>query len=416
MELLKDIVKEIKPSREEEKEVRKKVQGFIKRIKIKGAKPVLGGSGEKGTWLRGQFDADIFVLFNLGKFRDKDISGVLEKSLKKGFKKISRVHGSRDYFQVYEGEFLFEVIPILGIKKTQEAENITDISPLHAAWVKKKVNEKLRDEVRLMKHFCRAHEIYGAESYIQGFSGYVCEILIVYYGSFLNILKQSAKWKEKTVIDINKYWKNKNVLMELNKSKLQSPLIVIDPVQKDRNAAAALSSEKFEKFKGVAKRFLKKPSKEFFIKKEIKMEELIKKAQNKKLVVLEIEPITGKEDVVGSKLLKSLNYIKDRLEENEFRVLEHGWKWDKKKGAVFWFIFDKKDLEEFKKQVGPPMQAVQFGMEFKEKHKKVFIEKNRMCAMVKREYVKAEDLIKYLVKNDGNVKDKIKKLEALIVK
>ena len=47
--------------------------------------------------------------------------------------------------------------------------------------------------------------------------------------------------------------------MELNKSKQQGPLIVIDPVQKDRNAAAALNHEKFEIIKKTAKQFLKKP-------------------------------------------------------------------------------------------------------------------------------------------------------------
>ncbi len=45
--------------------------------------------------------------------------------------------------------------------------------------------------------------------------------------------------------------------MELNKSKIQSPLIVIDPVQAGRNAAAALSFEKYDLLRKKAKEFLK---------------------------------------------------------------------------------------------------------------------------------------------------------------
>jgi len=407
MQLLKEVIKDLEPSLEEEKAVSDKVNEFIKKLKIKGAKAVLGGSGAKDTWIKGQFDADIFVMFDSGG----NISDILEKTLVKNFKKVSRVHGSRDYFQIYDGKFLFEIIPIKNIKKAEDAQNITDVSPLHAKWVKKKINKTLGNEIRLAKQFCRAQNIYGAESYIQGFSGYICEILVIYYGSFTNLLKNSNKWKKGTIIDIENYWKNKNIQMELNKSKIQSPLIVIDPVQKDRNAAAALSLEKFQEFKSAARKFLKKPSLEFFVKKKITIESLIKKAKNKKLIVLDIEVLPGKNDVIGSKLLKSLNYIQLKLIENDFNVIDFGWTWNKK--AMFYFIIDKKDLEEEKKQIGPPMQAVHFVMDFKKKHKKVFLEKNKMCAMVKRDYVKAEDLVKDLIK-DENVKNRIKKAKITV--
>ena len=59
--------------------------------------------------------------------------------------------------------------------------------------------------------------------------------------------------EEKTVMDIKKFYKNKNILFEINKSKLTSPLVIIDPVQKERNAAAALDHEKFEIIKHRAK-------------------------------------------------------------------------------------------------------------------------------------------------------------------
>ena len=262
--LLSEVLSDIRPTKEYEKEILDKANKIINKINkdIKHAKAVLGGSGAKGTWLK-TFDADIFVKFNYGKFKDKSnkLSDILGKFLKKSFK-ATRLHGSRDYFQIKQQKFTFEIVPILEIKKAEQAKNITDVSPLHSNFVLK--HKKLTDEIRLTKQFFKAAKVYGAESYIHGFSGYVCEILTVYYGSFIKLMKYIPKWKEKTVIDIKHYYKNKNIFIEINQSKLTSPLIIIDPVQKDRNAAAALDYEKFEVLKHRAKEFLKKPSKEFF--------------------------------------------------------------------------------------------------------------------------------------------------------
>src|SRR3989338_1308861 len=141
--LLSEVLEEIKPAKEYEKEILNKASTIIKGIK--DAKAVLGGSGAKGTWLK-TFDADIFVKFKYSKYKDNDsqLSEILEKFLKKHFK-IIRLHGSRDYFQIKQGNFTFEIVPILEIKKAEEAKNITDVSPLHANFVLK--HKKLIDEI-----------------------------------------------------------------------------------------------------------------------------------------------------------------------------------------------------------------------------------------------------------------------------
>jgi len=226
--LLLEVIKNIRPHEDYEKEILDKANDIIKKINssLKHTKTILGGSGAKGTWLE-TFDADIFVKFNYSKFKDKssELSDILEKFLKRHFK-ITKLHGSRDYFQIKEGKFTFEIIPILDIKRAEQAKNITDVSPLHSKFVLK--HKKLIDEIRLTKQFFKAAKIYGAESYIRGFSGYVCEILTIYYGSFLKLLRAASKWKENTVIDIKSYYRGKNIFTELNKSKLISPIIVID--------------------------------------------------------------------------------------------------------------------------------------------------------------------------------------------
>lgn len=412
MKLLNEVLKEIKPNKQEEKELKSKIDNFLKIVNknLKDAKAILGGSGAKGTWLTRAHDADIFVQFDYNKYKDKSdqLSNILEKYLKKKFKKIDKLHGSRDYFQIKQKGFTFEVIPILKIKNAKEAVNITDVSPLHAEWVKKQ--KKHSDEIRLTKKFCKSQEIYGAESYIKGFSGYICEILTIYYKGFLNLIKSAAKWKDKTIIDIEKYYKNsKEILNSLNLSKIHSPLIIIDPVQKDRNAAAAVGKEKYEKFICSCREFLKKPSKDFFKIKEVSIEELKKRAKKDRLILLDVVALEGKEDVVGSKLLKSLEFIEKKLEQNYFKVYEKGWKWDKEKKALFWFIINKEKLSNFIKWCGPPIKNKFHSEQFKKKYKETFVEKERICAKIKRKYTKPEELIKELIK-DKYIKEKVNKI------
>src|SRR3989338_2779484 len=334
--ILNEVLEEIQPDEKYQKDIFLRLNSIIEKINRnqKNIKAILGGSGAKGTWLK-TFDADIFVLFNYSKYKDKSdkLSDALEKILRNKFRKIIRLHGSRDYFQIKENNFTFEIVQILEIKKASQAKNITDVSPLHSNWVRKHKN--LVNDMKLTKQFCQAQNVYGAESYIRGFSGYICEILTAYYGSFLNLIKNAAKWQDKVVIDVEKYYKGKDVFKLVNTSKLVSPLIVIDPVQKDRNAAAALSFEKFEAFKKAAKEFLQKPSKEFFVKKDMVAISLSEKSSKHKLIRIKAISLSGKADIIGTKLLKIYEFFKNELKKHDFKIIKTDWEWDKKKYALF---------------------------------------------------------------------------------
>jgi len=260
------------------------------------------------------------------------------------------------------------------------------------------------DDIRLLKQFCKSAKVYGAESYIQGFSGYICEILTTYYKGFTNTIKNIEKWKDKVIIDIEDHWKGKNILMELNKSKTYSPLIVIDPVQATRNAAAAISQEKFNMLKKRAKQFLKKPSKEFFEIKEITEKTLRKKAKNNTLILIDITPKKGKDDVVGCKLIKATEFINKKLIQNDFNVIDHGWLWDKK--ALFHFTIKKEKLSNLIEREGPPVKAAEHVKNFKKKYKKTYTKGEKIYAKVEREFKNPEELIKSL-KNDDYLKEKI---------
>ena len=399
--VLASVKKEVLPTPQEERAALLTLKPIIRRIQasIPHADVILGGSGAKGTWLK-TFDVDVFVMFHYKNYsnRHMGLSDILHKALSKKFRNIQRLHGSRDYFRINENGLTFEVIPILKISKAAQAKNITDISPLHTKWVKK--HSKLRDEIRLAKKFCKSNNLYGAESYIRGFSGYVCEILTVHYGSFLKLLKAASKWKPQTVIDVQGYYKKRNVFLEMNKSKLVSPLIVIDPVQHDRNAAAALSQEKFEHFIKTSNEFLAKPSPQYFREKIWDNSTLKKVYPKKKLIVVSLKAQEGKEDIVGSKMMKVYEHLEQQCERFDFKVFFSDWEWDKKNEAKLLFVFDPKPLSKTHEIQGPPLFAKPHIEKFRKMHRKTLIKNKRLVAIETRTYIVAEKLFASIIKNE----------------
>ncbi|PIN87209.1 hypothetical protein COV19_00980 [Candidatus Woesearchaeota archaeon CG10_big_fil_rev_8_21_14_0_10_44_13] len=424
MELLKEVLAGLRP---DEKKVKKeidvtlrKLNSRLRKAKVK-AKAVTGGSIAKGTFLEGDYDCDIFVKFNLKKYKDRDLSKILESVLKKSFKNVEKVHGSRDYFHLdrESREFRYEIVPVLDIRKTSEAVNVTDCSPLHVSWVNK--FPKMKGEIMLTKAFMKAAGTYGAESYIKGFSGHVVDILTIYYGGFMALLKASQKWKtgdakgrkeEKEVIDYYNKHKGK-ALFNLNKSKTESAIVVIDPIQPDRNAAAALNREKFDVFRKKASEFLKNPSKRFFLAEKLDIERLRLDAEQGKgrLILMDAEAKQGKEDVVGAKLLKAFEYIISNLKQGDFVIINKGWEWDRAKRALFWVIVDAKDLPQTKTYEGPPVKIKKHYDNFRKIHKQAYEKGGRVFADEKREFTDAKDLISKLIKEEY-IKNRVKSISG----
>ncbi|MFH1506375.1 MAG: CCA tRNA nucleotidyltransferase [archaeon] len=391
--LLEKIRKQLKPDTVVLKQVDEAVEdinSLLKKNKLK-AECVKGGSVAKGTFLKGDFDVDLFVRFDYS-YKDKDLSKLLEKALKP--LKPELVHGSRDYFQIKnKDKLVFEIVPVLKINDYKKALNVTDMSPLHVFYVEKHLREKpeLAEDIRLAKQFCKANKVYGAESYIKGFSGHVLDILIIYYGSFEQLLMQASVWGDRVILDPEKHLEDP--LKALNKAKTHSPLIIVDPIQPDRNAAAALSRERFELFKEAAKKFLHKPSNDFF---NIKKLDVNKIKTKETLLVVTATPLKGKDDVVATKLLKVFEKLNTALKKHDFKVLESDWEYSKK--TVMYFVVKKERMSDTVEVIGPPVKQKTDAKRFRSKHKKVFEKNNRLFAVEKREFKEPLTLLKDHIK------------------
>src|SRR3989344_2774394 len=213
----------------------------------------------------------------------------------------------------------------------------------------------------------------------------------------------------KDVIDAGKQYPKKDALFHLNRSKTQSPLIVIDPVDKSRNAAAALSLEKFQLLQKKAWEYLARPDISFFEKKKIDLDVLKKEVESKKknLLFMSIIPLPGKEDVVGTKLVKVFEFLRGKLAS--FLIVKSGWEWENGKEAQFYFVLAKKELPHMEIRTGPPLKLQEHVDHFKKEHKDTFVKEGKIYANVKVEYPRLDDFVKVLLK-EKYLLEKMKKV------
>lgn len=385
---IKEVLEKIKLDSCEEKELYQATEEFIKKIKERIASEklkadvFLGGSVAKRTIIKkNEYDVDIFVRFDK-KTKEDEINKLIEKLKVVGELHADLVKGSRNYLRFKtKGKTVFEVVPIIKIKDPKEARNVTDLSVFHVEYIENcvKKNKKLADEIKLAKAFAYGSGYYGAESYINGFSGYALELLVCYYKSFMNFVKKMAKIKGKEVIDPKKHYKNKKaVLTNLNEAKLSSPIILIDPTFKERNALAALSSETFMKFQEYCRKFISKPDEKFFKKKvvdEFKLKELAKK---KGFDFVKFKVFTNKQqgDIAGSKLLKFFRYFTSKL-KRYFDVMAEEFEYSGKDFATYFFVLKKKTELLI---IGPPIDKKENAEKFRQEHKQSYVENNRLYA------------------------------------
>lgn len=399
------ILKQISPDVEEIyslnsalKTVKSLIENFAKKFEF-SVEVIAGGSTAKGTFLKGNFDIDVFVRFKtLGDFSSMlekivtDISGELNIT-------VERVHGSRDYFQFNYKGFFFEIVPVKFINSLDDVENVTDMSPLHVSWVKNKLTDKLAGDIRLAKQFCKSCGIYGAESFINGVSGHVLDILVIEYGGFDNFIDSVSKWSGVTVIDPEK--KHDDVFKELNQAKLVSPLILVDPIDSNRNASAAFSQQRYNQLISVCKDFIKNPDASFFEIKPFDLELLqSNQINNELLFVVSTVPVQGKKDIVATKVLKVFEFIDRHLKLYNFSIRLSNWHYSSDQCELFFFVKNNILEKQFERE-GPPIKNSSDAKRFRDAHDdNVYERDGRLFVKVNREFVDPTRCVQHLLKQE----------------
>jgi tRNA nucleotidyltransferase (CCA-adding enzyme) len=360
---------------------------------------LMGGSSAKGTYLAGDHDIDLFIRFDREFEREEHISDVLGRCLQQVFDNVERIHGSRDYFMLQRGEYNFEFIPVLHISSFEHAQNVTDMSPLHVDYVSSYTSEnpELCQHIRLLKQFCKATKTYGAESYIGGFSGYMVELLVICYGSFHAVLENVAKWQGKVILDPEEH--HEDPLSVLNEAKTIAPIVLIDPVQRDRNAAAALTQEVFERFISASQKYLQSDiAGEHFFTLVPLDKETFEKPEGTVGIMVTLKPLQGKKDVVGAKCAKVFGHLRQTLHDHEFQIVHSSWEFQQDK-AVLFFAIPPSKLSKTRIIQGPPVTMQEHAKKFKQRHKKTMEKEGALYAEEKRAFVDASKLIEHVLKD-----------------
>jgi tRNA nucleotidyltransferase (CCA-adding enzyme) len=404
--LLKEVLKEITPTEEEHREEHKLVEDINKRLRKYDVTPILVGSLAKGTDIRNNKDIDIFIMFPEDTSREE-----LEKrGLEIGKKVFSEMkipyevdYAEHPYICGTFGKHLIEIVPCYD---TKEVKSAVDRTPYHTHYVKKKLSRDplMRDNIRLLKQFMKGASVYGAEEKVKGFSGYLAELLVINYGSFEKVLKAAADWRFGHALDPENLWKDTGEVSYFFKG---ADLIIVDPVDKDRNAAAAVSKQKLSEYIVSAREFLKGPDRRFFFPDEgiAPDRKALKKKMGErgtKLIAIEFTHPVINPNMLYSQLRKTQDAVGKKIGEQNFKVLKSEIWTDEKHTSVILFDMEIFSLPQVRQHIGPPIdQALKEQEKFLEKYKKYlpYIKEDRWVADIKRNYTDIEQLFPEIIKN-----------------
>lgn len=423
--VLKEVLNQIKPTPEERKRLLSVAKRALavsnKEAKKFKAKAILAGSLTRDTWLPSKNEFEVFILFPITLSKEK----LEEVGLKLGKLIVGKLGGKflikyaeHPYVNATVQKTDIDIVPCFAVKSTEHLKSAVDRTPFHVKYIEKNLSKRLSDEVRLMKQFLTANGVYGADTKTEGFSGYVCELLIIKYKNFLNALKQVAEWRPGEVIDIQKYYPPKDH-SKLRKQFKDQVLILIDPTDKTRNAGAAVSSYNFFKFKKLAGEFLQKPVKEMFFERKqfgLTESELIQLQMKRRteLVLIKFRPPDVVPDILWPQLRRFAERLQSILEETEyeFKVLGKDVYTNEKSLAVILLEMEISKLPTIQKRVGPKIFDFDDSQRFLEKYRSQslagpFVENNFWAVEIKRKFLTArEKLFDSLKEKEEVLKEK----------
>ncbi len=348
----------------------------------------IGGSYAKGTWLSGEVDLDVFV--KLKKDVDEKTFESIGKtigfdSLKK-FKPYVR-YSEHPYVEAEIEHTRVNVVPCYDVE-IGSWKSAADRSSFHTKFILQSLDQSKKDEVRLLKKFLIGIGIYGAEIAKEGFGGYVAEVLVHHYGSFLGVLEAASSFVPHQVIG------NPT-------KKFDTPLIIIDPIDSNRNLGTAVSAESVGRFILASRAFLKKPSLAFFKPQPRKLNK--KNLDN--TVIVKFNYKKRSPDIIWGQIKRATTAVAGQLDLSGFEVLRKSSITDEKSEAALLFLLRSPNIEKNVIRRGPDA--------FMRKESENYIAKNskksqvmwvndagKILSLQENAYHNAKTFLQYLLKKN----------------
>ncbi len=353
-EVLREAAGLVTPPRELEDKVRRVseqfreyVGGLLSRLGVEGSVELVGSSA-RGTWLPDGIDVDVFVVLprKYPKGFLDELVGRLRAEMEKDGVSVETRYAEHPYLVAHSEGVEVDVVPCFEMRPGEPVLTAADRSPLHHRYLLSRLDDKLKLDVRLLKRFMKTVGVYGAEVKVEGFSGYLTELLVAHYGSFLSVLEAAARWRPyKTVVDPEGHYQDPRKAAR----KFRSPLVVVDPVDPNRNVAAAVSMTSMATFVLAARRFLQRPSISYFLP------QAAGEALPVPAVVLRFPYPQKPPDVVWGMFKRYARALANKLDECGFKVLRFGVDSDERTFVDIAFLVESTALPEYELHEGPPV-------------------------------------------------------------
>lgn len=398
----KQVLERITPSPLDREKLKETITTLSKRVQEELKKqdiPVtieLVGSTAKDTYLKNNLDIDLFFVFPVTT-PEKMIATITLSIGRNILTETEECYAEHPYIRGNFLNYKVELVPSYQITDASEKISAVDRTPFHTRYIKNHLKEKQKQDVRLLKQFLKGINCYGAEAEIQGFSGYLCELLILKFNSFQKLLSLAQYWKKQTKLSLT----NHPIASFLD------PLIFIDPVDPERNVAAAVSPHSFQRFITACKSYLSQPKKTFFFPRPLTPWTLQKIKD-----YLDSQPASyvgirfNKPHIINENLYPQLRKACKAIETasmNEgFNIHDSCFHIDITNDIIYLIIkTDDQPLSETYTHMGPPIKLQKNTKEFIEKWTKhpsaippPFQKNERMYVTVRRSYRYLSDYLK----------------------
>jgi tRNA nucleotidyltransferase (CCA-adding enzyme) len=385
----------LRPTEQERQHVCGVAKRLLDAIALSGkAEGMVVGSIARHTWVRGDRDLDIFMLFNPSLSREAlETEGLgLARSIAASLTdRFHEKYAEHPYINATIDDVDVDLVPCYKVESATRIQSAVDRTPFHTRYITDKING-LIDDVLLLKRFTKAGGIYGSDQMTEGFSGYLCELLVLYYGGFTPLLKGATEWRPHLVID-----------PEHHAAKtFDEPLVVIDPVDPRRNVAASVSLDRMVEFIELARGYTEVPSPDFFAlpaPQTITKDELAHKLAQRGTFLHAVTFATPPyiEEVIVPQLKRSVAAIREHLERNGFAVHNgHYMMGQDRCVLLFELLID--ELPKIRRHTGPPLWNRENAEKFRDKYllqqdSGPYIESGRYEIEVPREFTRAHDLL-----------------------
>lgn len=383
------ILQKIRPKQEERERVESVALELLAEVdRSEYATGMVVGSIARDTWVSGDRDLDVFMLFDPSVTREdlekKGISLAKEITEKFGAVPVEK-YAEHPYINTNIKGFDIDLVPCYNIRSAANILSAVDRTPFHTRYIKEKV-AGFTDDILLAKRFAKSCGVYGSDHMTEGFAGYLCELLVYHYGGFQNFIRAAAsEWKPGLVIDIEGH----------RTKEFDEPLTVVDPVDPGRNVAASLSESKMAEFSEYARGYLEKPSEIFF---ELREKKYLTKEEYKEILTergtyiysIVFKTPNAIPDIIVPQLRKSVSGIGEMLERNGFAVNRFS-EYMGEENCILLFELSNDDLPGIIKREGPPLWNRENAEKFFKKHldstySGPYIENARYYVEIERKY------------------------------